>query len=400
MFVYLKQGLVLKKKDSLSSDPIPQGPYLMCQKPDHQDNPLNIICSDVKCPKRGLLCSACFFQDHTSHNKNCFNLKDFLKNYREFIRNEKETSQKQLNEEDSEALKQGFEGIYRIMQVFKERFDEQYGKLESSLKQKELFLMNSLQNKNINDILDLLNNMSQGSINTINQYIEAVNYILEGLSGNMAIGLKDEKLKQDLLPNNMILEKVQGLKIGLEGEFQRLDALFGKVSKNCQDLLIDKGILYKNERDFLLKSDMEVFLSEIIGKNIRISACIRLFKGSEDGYQRAGVEKRLEGKQGLLALIKGNNEVFIGVYFEGGILMENDRKYVVFSLNNMKKIKEGRNWGGCSCSNKEKMLMTSSNLHEVVIYEDCAEKEESFLEKDGKIIRFSCEEMEIYEFLV
>ena len=145
---------------------------------------------------------------------------------------------------------------------------------------------------------------------------------------------------------------------------------------------------------------MEVFLSENIRKDIRISGLVRLFKGSEDGFKRAGVEKRLEGKQGLLTLVKGNCGVFIGVYFEGGILMESDRKYMIFSLNNMKKIKEGRNWGGCSCVNKEKMLLTSSNLHELVIYEDCGGKEDSFLEKDEGVIRFSVKEMEIYEFLV
>ena len=398
MFVYLKQGLVLKKKDSLPLEPNQQaqGPYLMCQKQDHQENALNIICYDPFCSKRGLLCSACFFQEHNSHHSNCANLKDFLKKYREYAQKEKETSQKQVNEADADALKVGFEGISRIMLAFKQRFDSQYAELESSIKQKELFLTNSLQNKNTNDIIDLLTNISQGSINTINGFNDAMTYLLDGLSGNMTSNFRDEKLKQDLMPNHLIVEKVQGLRIGLEAEFQCLDANFSKTAKNCRDLLLDKGLIRKNEQNLLLKNDLEGFLSEIINKNIRISSFVRLFKGSDDGFLKKGVEKRLEGKQGLLALVKSNEKVGFGIYYEGGLKYEIDKKYVIFSINERKKLKEGRNWGGCSCFDKDKMLLTSSNLHELVIYE---EGEESYCETDGKKITFEVKDVEIYELL-
>jgi len=397
MFVYLKQGLALKKKDSFQLDPIlPQGQYLLCSKPDHQENALNIVCYDPQCPKHGVLCSACFFQDHTSHSSLCCNLKDFLKKYKDFIEKEKENSGKELKEEDSQALKQGFEGIIRVMLVSKQRFEEQFNKLENALKQRELFLTNSLQNKNISDILDLINNMSQGSINTVNGYTEAMNFLLDGLTGSLITGFKDDKIKQDLMPNDLILEKVQGLRIWLECEFQRLDALYNKISKNCQDTLLDKAVIKQISGDILLRNDLEGFISEIIKKNVRISSFVRIYKGNEDGFQGRALERKLEGKQGVLALIKGMEDVFLGVYLEG---LEINKKYVIFCLKEKRKVKEGRIWGACSCKDKDKMLFTSSNLHEVTVYEDGDKREDNLWEDERMVKRFRVKEIEIYELL-
>ena len=396
MFVYLKQGLALKKKDSLQIDQIPQGNhYMFCPKPDHQENTLNIVCYDPQCPKRGLLCSSCFFQDHSSHNSLCCNLKDFLKNYQVFILKEKENSQKELKEEDSEALKASFEGMSRMILASKQRYEEQYNKLEAALKQKELFLTNSLQNKNISDTLDLINNMSQGSINTVNGYMDAMNYLLEGLSGSVANGFKDEKLKQDLMPNSQILEKVRGLRNGLEAELQRLDAFYSKITRNCQDLLMEKTVAKPNGGNVLLGNELEGFISEVIKQNVRISSFVRIFKGTEDGFKGGFLEKRLEGKHGLLTLIKGDG-VFLGVYFEG---FELNRKYVVFCAKEKRKVKEGRIWGNCYCKDKEKMVFTSSNLHEIVVWEEGNQREDNFWEDGTQIVRFKVKEIEIYELI-
>ena len=396
MFVYLKQGLALKKKDSLQIDPIPQvNHFLFCPKPDHQENPLNIVCYDPQCPKRGLLCSSCFFQDHSLHNSFCSNLKDFLKKYQNYIIKEKETSQKELKEEDSESLKVSFEGMARMILASRQRYEEQQNKLEAALKQKELFLTNSLQNKNISDTLDLITNMSQGSINTVNGYMDAMNYLLEGLSGSVVNGFKDEKLKQDLMPNSQILEKVRGLRNGLEEELQRLDAFYGKITRNCQDLLMEKTVAKPNGGNVLLGNELEGFISEIIKQNVRISNFVRIFKGTEDGFKGGFLEKRLEGKQGLLALIKGDG-VFLGVYFEG---FEVNRKYVVFCAKEKRKIKEGRIWGNCYCKDKEKMVFTSSNLHEIVVWEEGNQREDNFWEDGTQIVRFKVKEIEIYELI-
>lgn len=398
MFVYLKQGLALKKKDSLQIDPLPQpNPhYLLCPKPDHQENPLNIVCYDAHCPKRGLLCSCCFFQDHSSHNSLCCSLKDFLKNYQTFILKEKETSQKEVKEEDSEALRVSFEGMSRMILASKQRYEEQYNRLEAALKQKELFLTNSLQNKNISDTLDLINNMSQGSINTVNGYMDAMNYLLEGLSGSVANGFKDEKLKQDLMPNGQILEKVRGLRNGLEGELQRLDAFYSKITRNCQDLLLEKAVAKHNGgNNALLGNELEAFISEVIGKNVRVSSFVRIFKGTEDGFKGGFLEKRLEGKQGVLSLIRADG-VFLGVYFEG---FEVNRKYVVFCAKEKRKVKEGRIWGNCQCKDKEKMVFTSSNLHEIVVWEEGNQREDNFWEEGKQVVRFKAKEIEVYEIV-
>lgn len=405
MFLILKQGLVLKKKDTLKIDPSsipPIGTYILCSKPGHQENSLNIICFNPNCPQKGLICSACFFEDHISHSALCSNLKDFLKNYKDFLQKEKETCHKEVKEEEIDALKKEFTLIAKLMNEKKQKFEEEYSKLETSLKQKEQFWINSLQKKNLSDLADLITNLSQGSVNTVIGYNEAMDCLLEGLSGSLTSGLNDEKLKQDLMPNHLILQKVNRLKHGLEAEFMKIDTAFNKALKNCNDLILEKTLI-KPDVDFndqlAYKYDIKEFLPNIIHRNIRISDLIRLYKGTEDGFQKKELEKRLEGKNEILVLVNGGKEAIFGIYMEAGLKMEKDKKYTIFSMYEKKIIKEGRYWGGCFCSNKEKIMLTNSNLHEVIIFEEGNRRDDNYLERNGKIVRFRVIEIEIYEII-
>lgn len=394
MFVYLKQGKILKKKESLLVDPNSSQSFsLQCSKPDHQENAMNIVCFDPLCAKRGLLCSACYFQDHVSHSNSCCNLKDFLRKYKDFLIKEKEKSQKDVKESDLEGVKRDFEDIYKLMAALKANFEESYAKLEADLKQKELFLSNSLQNKNLNDLSDLINNLLQGSFTTLSSYNEAINYILEGLSGSLVSELKDEKIKQDLLPNPIILTKSQNMKQNFEKELKNLENFFKKISSNCQDILLEKKtIMAVPERMIPFENEFGELFGDLFdqkNQNLKLS---RIYKAREDGFTRRSLENRVEGKKPLFIIIRGDKD--LGLYLEKGLFTQKDNYYMIFSLDEKKLLKKGNYWGDCCCENKNEILLTSSNLHEIVIFEN---KNHGVLDIHGVSESFKVIDIEIYE---
>ncbi|KRW98351.1 hypothetical protein PPERSA_02128 [Pseudocohnilembus persalinus] len=52
---------------------------LYCKIEDHQENPLNLVCTKRNCPQRGLLCSYCLLRNHNDHVNQCIPLRDLIK---------------------------------------------------------------------------------------------------------------------------------------------------------------------------------------------------------------------------------------------------------------------------------------------------------------------------------
>lgn len=53
---------------------------IVCQKVGHDKNPMNIVCVDENCKRKGLICQLCQHYDHKQHA--ALPLKIFLEKYR------------------------------------------------------------------------------------------------------------------------------------------------------------------------------------------------------------------------------------------------------------------------------------------------------------------------------
>ena len=56
-----------------------------CSEPTHDDNTLTVVCTDITCPKNGVICASCMLESHMNHSSYCMKLKDYLANYNEFF---------------------------------------------------------------------------------------------------------------------------------------------------------------------------------------------------------------------------------------------------------------------------------------------------------------------------
>lgn len=200
---------------------------------------------------------------------------------------------------------------------------------------------------------------------------------MEGLSGTNtnSFGFKDDKILKEFLPHPQIFSKVEIIKQGFEQELVKLEEFSQKTAQNCEEILSERKKIHPVCSEISeLKLSIEGFFCELTGKNNSLIHLKRVFKASEEGFSKKLLAKLTEGKKEIIIVVKDEkNEREIGVYFEDGLDCKMDTNYAIFSVKDKKMLKKGRNWGSCCCKNKEKMLFTSSNIHEIVVFENCCE---------------------------
>ena len=56
-----------EKNVSPKYSPTKNNQNYLCTKVDHDNNPLNLVCIDQACPRRGLICTHCMHYEHKNH---------------------------------------------------------------------------------------------------------------------------------------------------------------------------------------------------------------------------------------------------------------------------------------------------------------------------------------------
>ena len=265
-------GNINAKSDS---KPIPlfnQLPFCTCAEPNHQMYTLNMICIEKACPKKGLICVMCNYENHRQHT--AIPVKIFLDKYRESFYNFQHKQDKnnlkidtifKINTETIDILRNFQSKItneINNLQIIVRNFSEQeirdFNQEEESVQDPLIKMIGIEDNCNIDLATNLITNI-MGKINYKENETMDIEHLKFSHPSNEKLVEKFEEIKKKAYTNQEIIAKSLDSELkNFQKVIRQIESQFGVNGiENEKKSLPEAFTMIKKLENFTIKSEFQ-----------------------------------------------------------------------------------------------------------------------------------------------